>query len=614
MDVASGALALSPAPKMRGPPPSTGDASPSSSSGTDVPDFDEMAPSGIGGADISMPMNEAPTRSTSFADLPHEILLHVFRFALGSQQDLQACLFVCRRWCACAVQVLWYRPSCHKRSAIFQLIDVMDRPDSSFPYASYIRRLNFSMLAGELDDQLFGRMAACHRLERLTLSGCSELTEPSLAYVLSHMPQLVAIDLSGVTHVTDNTLNVLATTCSRLQGANLTGCYRITSRGVRSIAQHCPMLRRIKLGTCTQVHGDALVDMLEKCPLLLEADLVQCPRMDDASVREVWLRNTQLRELKLANNHTLTDHAFPTSALRDTWTIPRAFLVCENLRMIDLTCCTLLTDETVRAIVEHAPRLRNVSLAKCVRLTDQGVYALSELGRHLQHLHLAHVSNVTDRAIIHLAHQCTRIRYLDLACCTQLTDESVFALASQLPKLRRIGLVRVAQLTDRAIYALVEHYTNLERVHLSYCEHIQVPAIFWLTLRLPRLSHLSLTGVPAFRCVELQSMCRPPPKEFNQHQRQSFCVYSGRGVHELRRFLQHVYADEALARQFGPLHPDRNRVFQAGLARQQAAQAALEATDTVRAAPAAPSSVPTPTTYAWSRSSLTPRTRLHSPS
>lgn len=33
-------------------------------------------------------------------------------------------------------------------------------------------------------------------------------------------------------------------------------------------------------------------------------------------------------------------------------------------------------------------------------------------------------------------------------------------------------------------------------------------------------------------------MCREPPREFNQHQRTAFCVYSGKGVHELRKYLQ----------------------------------------------------------------------------
>lgn len=70
----------------------------------------------------------------------------------------------------------------------------------------------------------------------------------------------------------------------------------------------------------------------------------------------------------------------------------------------------------------------------------------------------------------------------------------------------------MTNLTDQAIQSLVERYTSLERIHLSYCENITVPAIFLLLERLTRLTHLSLTGVPAFRKAELQAMCRDPPR------------------------------------------------------------------------------------------------------
>lgn len=94
--------------------------------------------------------------------------------------------------------------------------------------------------------------------------------------------------------------------------------------------------------------------------------------------------------------------------------------------------------------------------------------------------------------------------------CIQLTDMSVFEL-SQLPKLRRIGLVRVSNLTDQAIYALGERHSTLERIHLSYCDQISVLAVHFLLQKLPKLTHLSLTGIPAFRRQELQQFCRDPP-------------------------------------------------------------------------------------------------------
>jgi hypothetical protein len=66
-------------------------------------------------------------------------------------------------------------------------------------------------------------------------------------------------------------------------------------------------------------------------------------------------------------------------------------------------------------------------------------------------------------------------------------------------------------LTDEGIYALVERHSSLERIHLSYCDQVSVRAITFLLNRLMRLTHLSLTGVTAFKTPELQSFCRPTP-------------------------------------------------------------------------------------------------------
>jgi F-box and leucine-rich repeat protein GRR1 len=142
--------------------------------------------------------------------------------------------------------------------------------------------------------------------------------------------------------------------------------------------------------------------------------------------------------------------------------------------------------------------------------------------------------------------------------CIHLTDLSVFEL-SNLPKLRRIGLVRVSNITDEAIYTLANRHATLERIHLSYCDQISVMAIHFLLQKLHKLTHLSLTGIPAFRKPELQKFCRPPPsvclfprdtfntflyffhKDFNMSQRATFCVYSGKGVSNLRTFLTELF-------------------------------------------------------------------------
>jgi len=53
----------------------------------------------------------------------------------------------------------------------------------------------------------------------------------------------------------------------------------------------------------------------------------------------------------------------------------------------------------------------------------------------------------------------------------------------------------------------------------------------------PKLTHLSLTGVQAFLRDDLLTFCREAPPEFNDHQRDVFCVFSGGGVSRLRDHL-----------------------------------------------------------------------------
>ncbi|CAG8546464.1 7239_t:CDS:2 [Paraglomus occultum] len=280
---------------------------------------------------------------------------------------------------------------------------------------------------------------------------------------------------------------------------------------------------------CIHVTDESIIVLAENCPYLLELDLTECNQITDKSIQLVLENCNQLRELRLGGCVKLTDDAF-------TKTMPSCF---DQLRILDLTNCNLLTDVSIQTITSSASKLRVLILAKCSLITDKGVYSIANIGKYLHYLHLGHCSRITDYSITHLTRHCTRLRYLDLARCTQLTDVSVFDMA-HLPEIRRIGLVKCGNITDQAIYALIDSRVvdrRLERVHLSYCVNISVGAVLELINACPRLIHLSLTGVPAFQRPDLQQFGRPPPKDYSQHQRQMFCVFSGKGVRELRHHL-----------------------------------------------------------------------------
>ena len=283
---------------------------------------------------------------------------------------------------------------------------------------------------------------------------------------------------------------------------------------------------------------------------MLEIDLHKCALINDISVSTLLSRATHLRELRLAGCELITDEAF---------TVLTHSRQLDSLRILDLTSCERITDASVRKIIELAPRLRNLVLAKCRNITDVAVTSIARLGKNLHYVHLGHCGLITDKAILHLIKTCNRIRYIDLACCTRLTDESVQQLAN-LPKLRRIGLVKCQNITDRSILALAKARlgsshgllaSNLERVHLSYCTHLTIKvccfypyshatsktvpigirtrellplllssanahfqAIHTLLISCPKLTHLSLTGVPQFlrEAGDLTRFCREAPR------------------------------------------------------------------------------------------------------
>ncbi|KZT72505.1 RNI-like protein [Daedalea quercina L-15889] len=501
-------------------------------------------------------VSDAPSLSPTFR-LPPEILIHILKH-LHSSKDLYHALLVSRAWCECSVELLWYRPNFTRLSTLVKMMRVLSRQDQTFEYARFIRRLNFIYLGSEMTDSLLSRLANCTRLERLTLINCTSITDDALARVLPSCHNLVALDLTSVGDVTDRTVAMLAAATSKLQGINLGGCKKLTDASVLALAANCPLLRRVKLSGVELITDESISALARSCPLLLEIDLQNCKLITDASVRNIWTHLTMMREMKLLQCVELTDLAFPAPPRVDqqlpgpnpfpAYNAPalgslpplRITNMFEHLRMLDLTACSQITDDAIEGIISVAPKIRNLVLAKCSLLTDAAVESICKLEKHLHYLHLGHASAITDRSVRSLARSCTRLRYVDFANCTELTDMSVYELCS-LQKLRRIGLVRVTNLTDQAIYALGDRHATLERIHLSYCDQITVTSIHFLLQKLPKVTHLSLTGIPSFRRPELQQFCRPPPQDFNTSQRAAFCVYSGRGVQELRQFLMELF-------------------------------------------------------------------------
>ena len=183
-------------------------------------------------------------RESPISRLPAEILIAIFS-KLSSPHDIQCCMRVCKIWARNAVDLLWHRPSTNHMDSLNKVINTATDRKGYFAYADLVKRLNLGQLKDEVSDETLRPLASCKRVERLTLPGCSLLTDAGLVPVIKGNRALMAIDVSDLTKITDLSISEVAKNCYRLQGLNLSNCRGVTDESLVEVAKSCRRLKRV---------------------------------------------------------------------------------------------------------------------------------------------------------------------------------------------------------------------------------------------------------------------------------------------------------------------------------------------------------------------------------
>jgi F-box and leucine-rich repeat protein GRR1 len=204
---------------------------------------DSQSSIGVANFRDSHPQNVRPMPLPPIGRLPPEILIAIFS-RLNLPSDMLNCMLVCRGWAVNSVGILWHRPSCNSWSNLTSVAASVGKQDSLFNYADLIKRLNLSAL-GDVSDGTVVPFVQCKRIERLTLTNCSQLTDTGVSDLVDGNRHLQALDVSELRHLTDHTLNTVSRNCPRLQGLNITGCSKMTDDSLFVVSQNCRQIKRV---------------------------------------------------------------------------------------------------------------------------------------------------------------------------------------------------------------------------------------------------------------------------------------------------------------------------------------------------------------------------------
>ncbi len=209
-----------------------------SQSSVGVPTFGDMTVSSS---------REREERISPVSRLPPELLIAVFA-KLGSTPDLKCCMLVSKKWARNSVDLLWHRPLCNNWENLLAVIKTVRLTDGFFVYSDLVKRLNLSNaeLADKISDGTVQSLMGCKRVERLTLTNCSKLTDLGVMSLVEGNRSLLALDISGLKSITDQTLEVVADNCVRLQGLNISGCENVTDKPLIEISENCRHIKRVR--------------------------------------------------------------------------------------------------------------------------------------------------------------------------------------------------------------------------------------------------------------------------------------------------------------------------------------------------------------------------------
>ena len=179
--------------------------------------------------------------------LPPEILIAIFS-RLSAPSDLLNCMKMSKRWARNSVELLWHRPVCNTWDNLTAVANAVVDTRSFFPYEQLVRRLNLSSLSDQISDGTLQPFMTCKRIERLTLTNCSEVGDQGIMNIVKGSGGLLALDITGLSTVSDNSIHALASNCPKLQGLNITGCRKVTDDSLVHLAKSCRYLKRVSYG------------------------------------------------------------------------------------------------------------------------------------------------------------------------------------------------------------------------------------------------------------------------------------------------------------------------------------------------------------------------------
>ncbi|WYZ40548.1 hypothetical protein EsH8_IV_000889 [Colletotrichum jinshuiense] len=360
-----------------------------------------------------------PKRDFNFwENMPHEMRVQIFSY-LSPKELVRASRVSNMFHKICFDGQLW---TSFDATEFYQIIPAESLARIIVAAGPFIKDLN---LRGCVQVEHYKRaevvVKACKNLVNATLEGCRNFQRNTLHSLLRSNDKLANLNLTGLTAVTNMSCKIIAESCPQLEMFNVSWCVHMDARGIKAVLEGCPRLKDLRAG---EVRG-----------------------FDNLEVAETLFTTNNLERLVLNGCAELNDRAFKIMVHGEDPEIDiltdRPIVPPRKWRHLDLSRCSRLTTQGVRALGYNAPELQGLRLSGCTELTDAALEPIFASTPRLTHLELEDLSDLTNSLLSeHLAKApCAPwLEHLSISYCENLGDSGVLPVVKNCVRLRGIDL------------------------------------------------------------------------------------------------------------------------------------------------------------------------------
>ncbi|CAL5228114.1 g11190 [Coccomyxa viridis] len=200
----------------------------------------------------------------------------------------------------------------------------------------------------------------CPGIRILDLSACRGISASSLQSALPQLKQLEVLHLDGNPEVSDELLAEVALGCSRLQRISVSNCSSVTDKGVRGLAAGAPRLLAFVADDVGRLTDGCLLALGESCKSLQVASLRRCTKVTSVGLAALTL-NGSLRSLNVSGISAVGPGLM--KALADSCS--------DSLEELNVSWCRGVPEPWLGVLADACTSLRKLTVFGCSQVSEK---------------------------------------------------------------------------------------------------------------------------------------------------------------------------------------------------------------------------------------------------